>query len=71
MVTKIKSYLGIKPLPEVSLEVQVKSTTFKSTYPDPEDSLSYNEWTVYLRNQLYGRKKRKKTKKVATFYKSS
>ncbi len=70
MVTKIRSYLGIKPLPEVSLEVQVKTTTFTSTYPDPEDydpesAVSYNRWTTYLRKQLYGKKKRSRAKKIA------
>ena len=70
MVTKIRSYLGIKPLPEVSLEVQVRNTTFRSSYPDSEDydpksTAAYNRWTVYLRKQLYSKKRRSSSKKIA------
>ena len=59
---EIKSYFGIKPRPEISLEAQVMKTTFRSSYPEVQ--ITYNEWTEYIWRQLNSKKKRKRAKKV-------
>ena len=62
MLTQLKQILGYQKPSTTPLEIQVANTTFRSAIPDTR--MDYNDWSIYISNQLRGSKlvKRKRKK---------
>lgn len=48
----IKQLIGWERPIKTPLEIQVANTQFKSSFPEEQDQMNYNDWITYIYKQL-------------------
>ncbi len=48
----IKQLIGWERPIKTPLEIQVSNTQFRSSFPEEQDQMNYNDWITYIYKQL-------------------